>query len=133
MDTHKILIDELVKLLNGGSAHAGFDDAVKNLPKKLRGVKPDGLPYSIWQLVEHIRIAQWDMLEFSRDAKHESPEWPVGYWVDETAPADEAAWENSLRQIDHDREEFIGLLTKLIFTRLFPGAKDKAFCARLSK
>ena len=111
-DQHKILISELVKLLNGGSAHAGFDEALKNLPPNLRGVKPDRLPYSIWQLVEHIRIAQWDMLEFSKHEKHRSPKWPDEYWVKETAPKDETAWQKSIRQINDDREEFIELLGK---------------------
>src|ERR1700743_1824784 len=109
---HKILISELVKLLNGGSAHAGFDEALKGLPANLRGVKPDRLPYSIWQLVEHIRIAQWDMLEFSKHEKHKSPKWPDEYWVKETAPKDETAWQKSIRQINDDREEFIELLGK---------------------
>lgn len=87
---HDILITELIKLLNGGSAHASLDDALDNLPAKLRGIKLDNLPYSIWQLVEHIRIAQWDMMEFSRDEKHESPQWPEGYWVKDPAPKDDA-------------------------------------------
>ena len=111
-DQHKILISELVKLLNGGSAHAGFDEALKGLPPNLRGAKPDKLPYSIWQLVEHIRIAQWDMLEFSKHEKHKSPKWPDEYWVKETAPKDEAAWQKSIKQINDDREEFIELLSK---------------------
>jgi hypothetical protein len=111
-DQHKILISELVKLLNGGGAHAGFEDALKDLPPNLRGAKPDKLPYSIWQLVEHIRIAQWDMLEFSKHEKHKSPKWPDEYWVKETAPKDEAAWQKSINQINDDREAFIELLNK---------------------
>jgi hypothetical protein len=110
MDRHQILIDELIKLLEGGSAHAGLDDALKDLPKDLRGTKSDRLPYSIWQLVEHIRIAQWDMLEFSKQEKHISPKWPEGYWVKDTVPADDAAWEKSIKQINDDRGEFIRLL-----------------------
>jgi hypothetical protein len=109
-DQHHILIDELIKQLNGGNAHASFEDALKGLPVELRGVKHDKLPYTIWQLVEHIRIAQWDMLKFSKHDKHQSPEWPAGYWVKETAPTDEAAWNNSLKQVNDDREEFINLL-----------------------
>jgi hypothetical protein len=107
---HAILINELIKLLNGGSAHASLEEALVNLPAKLRGVKPDKLPYSIWQLVEHIRIAQWDMLKFSQDEKHKSPKWPDEYWVKETAPKDEAEWEKSLKQIDDDGKDFIKLL-----------------------
>src|ERR1700741_3569159 len=110
MDQHRFLIDELIKLLEGGSAHAGLGEALKGLPKELRGVKPDRLPYSIWQLVEHIRIAQWDMLEFSKGEQHQSPDWPEGYWVKETAPSNDAAWEKSVKQIDDDRNEFVELL-----------------------
>jgi hypothetical protein len=111
MDEHKILIDELIKLLDGGTAHVGLDDALKNLPAELRGVKPDNLPYSIWQMVEHIRIAQWDMVEFSKNEKHGSPAWPEGYWMEEAAPANDEAWEQSIKQINDDRKEFIGLMT----------------------
>ncbi len=107
---HEILVSELLKLLNGGNAHTSLDDALKDLPEKLRGVKPDKLPYSIWQLVEHIRIAQWDMMKFTKDEKHLSPQWPDEYWVKETAPRDEDAWNRSLQQINDDREEFTKLL-----------------------
>lgn len=119
MDQHKILIDELIKLLEGGSAHSNLDDALKGLPAALRGVKPDRLPYSIWQLVEHIRIAQWDMLEFSKHEKHKSPKWPEEYWPKETTPSNDETWERSTRQIDEDREEFIALLKREdIYTKI---------------
>jgi hypothetical protein len=101
---------QLLALLKGGEAHQPFEKAVKDLPSTLRGVKPDKLPYTIWQLVEHIRIVQWDILEFSRDPAHQSPEWPEGYWPPETAPADDAAWEKALAQITQDRDAFIALL-----------------------
>ena len=107
---HDILIDELIKLLQGGSAHAGFKDAIEGLPPDLRNAKPDGLPYSIWQLVEHIRIAQWDMLQFCIDADHQSPKWPDEYWPKETAPQNEQAWNNALQQINTDLQKFIDLL-----------------------
>jgi len=120
MDQHKILIDELIKLLNGGNAHAGLDDALKGLPAELRGVKPGKLPYTIWQLVEHIRIAQWDMLEFSKNEKHNSPPWPEGYWVVETSPANDEQWERSIQQINKDREKFIHLLKSGDVYKAFP-------------
>jgi hypothetical protein len=107
---HEILISELLKLIYGGGAHATLDEALDGLPAKFRGVKPDNLPYSIWQLVEHIRIAQWDMVKFSKDEKHRSPVWPDEYWVKETAPKDDAAWNKSIKQINEDRDEFIRLL-----------------------
>ena len=105
-----ILVTELKKLLNGGGAHVGFKDAVANLPFNLLGEKPYNLPYSIWQLAEHIKIAQWDMLEFSKDGSHRSPKWPDEYWPKELAPKDEDAWNNTLKQIDADLKEFIALL-----------------------
>lgn len=105
-----IIIDEVVKLLQGGSAHIGLKGALKGLPAEARGATPDKLPYSIWQLVEHIRIAQWDMLQFCLNANHKSPKWPDDYWPNESLPADDAVWENSLRQIDNDLKEFIELV-----------------------
>lgn len=107
---HNTVIDELVKLLNGGSAHATLDDALKGLPAELRGVKPDNMPYSIWQLLEHIRIAQWDMKEFSKDGNHQSPKWPEEYWPNDAQPADDDAWDNSIKQIEDDLAGFISLL-----------------------
>jgi len=107
---HKILVNEIVHLLQGGNAHADLKKALDGLPPNLRGVKVDKLPYTIWQLVEHIRIAQWDMLEFSKDGSHESPNWPDDYWPKELSPKDDAAWDNSLEQIDSDLEELIELV-----------------------
>lgn len=106
----KLIISELSKLLLGGSAHISLEHALKGLKPANRGAKPEHVPYSIWQLVEHIRIAQWDMLEFSRDANHESPKWPEDYWPKETAPARERDWEASLAQIESDLDEFIELM-----------------------
>ena len=117
---HDILIDELVKLLKGGSAHASINDALDGLPADLRGAKPKGLPYRIWQLVEHIRIAQRDMLQFSMDGNHQSPEWPAGYWVAESEPADDEAWQNSIKQIDNDLHAFIKLLKQKDIYRKIP-------------
>lgn len=110
MKTEETTINELIKLLEGGGAHATLKDAIADLPPNMRGAKPYNLPYSIWQLLEHIRIAQWDMLEFSRDANHQSPEWPDGYWPKETEPADERIWKNSVKEIEKQQEEFIELL-----------------------
>ena len=76
----------------------------------LRGAKPDHMPYSIWQLVEHIRIAQRDMCQFCRDAEHKSPKWPEEYWPTETAPRHENDWNGSLAQINSDLDEFIELM-----------------------
>jgi hypothetical protein len=109
---HEIIVDEVVKLLKGGNAHIGLKDALAKLPAEARGNTPDKLPYSIWQLVEHIRIAQWDMLQFCVDANHQSPKWPDDYWVKESAPKNDKAWNDSLQQIDDDLEQLISLVKK---------------------
>ncbi len=108
--TQDPVIKALIELLEGGSAHIDFDDAIKQLPAALRGVRPESLPYSIWQLVEHIRITQWDILEFSRNPQHRSPKWPEGYWPKEKEPASETAWQHTVDQIRKDRQAFIQLL-----------------------
>ncbi|CAM3783016.1 DinB family protein [Mucilaginibacter galii] len=109
-NNNQILTDEITHLLNGGNAHAKLDDALNGLPANQRGERPYDLPYSIWQLVEHIRIAQWDMLEFSKDASHQSPKWPDEYWPKEPTPPNEAAWNAAIQQIKNDLNELIGLV-----------------------
>jgi hypothetical protein len=93
---------QLVETLNGGGAHASFDDAVPDVPEKFRGAKPKGLPHSPWMLLEHLRIAQWDILEFSRNPKHESPKWPQGYWPRTAAPPSPKAWDESVATFRRD-------------------------------
>jgi hypothetical protein len=94
--------EQVVKLLQGGQAHVTLDDIAKDFPTKLRGVKPDGASHTAWQLLEHMRIAQWDILEFSRSAKHVSPEWPKGYWPTTEKPPNDAAWNKSVLDIKKD-------------------------------
>jgi len=96
------LRQHLLDLLRGRNAHADFDTVVADFPSRLRGVKPPGAPHTAWQLLEHIRIAQWDILEFSRDAKHKSPAWPEDYWPKTEAPPSAASWNNSLRSFRAD-------------------------------
>jgi hypothetical protein len=96
------LRQHLVELLRGGSAHVPFDAAIANLPAKLRGVKPPGLGFTAWRLLEHMRIAQGDILEFSRNPKHISPEFPAGYWPREDAPPTDAAWKKSVAAFHAD-------------------------------
>lgn len=103
--TDSDLRQHVLTLLKGGNAHATFDDAVKNFPPELRGKKPKGAEHSAWQLLEHLRIAQWDILEFSRDPKHQSPDWPSGYWPAKPAPPDEKAWDKSVRAFRRDLKE----------------------------
>lgn len=108
---NNLLIKSLTHLLKKGNAHASLDDALQNISFDLLGEKPGNLPYSIWQLAEHIRIAQWDILEFCRNKKHISPKWPDGYWPSETKPVSEAAWEKCIEQINADRKSFVELLS----------------------
>ena len=103
--------EQVISLLRGGNAHVTFEDAIKNLPPKLRGVKPESAEHTAWELLEHMRIAQWDILEFSRDAKHKSPEWPEGYWPKTSKPASDAAWKKSIAAIKKDRDAMIKLVS----------------------
>ena len=109
-DPHQPLRENLIALLTGGHAHATFDDAIKNLPPNLRGKKPDNFPHSPWMILEHLRIAQWDILEFSRDSKHVSPKWPEGYWAKSATPANAAAWTKSVNQFRSDLKEMQELI-----------------------
>src|SRR5712691_11675092 len=97
MKKDKSLREHLVKLLSGSEAHMTFEAAVKDFPTNLRGKRPKGAEHSPWELLEHLRIAQWDILEFSRDAKHVSPTWPAGYWPKTQAPPAATAWDKSLK------------------------------------
>ena len=92
----------VLELLTGKNAHADFDAAVAKFPLKRAGEKPDGAPYSAWQLLEHMRIAQWDILEFGRNPKHVSPVWPEGYWPRTEAPPKDTAWSQSVRAFRAD-------------------------------
>ena len=94
--------EQVIKLLQGGQAHVTLDDVIKDFPARLRGIKPDGAPHTPWQLLEHMRIAQWDILEFSRNAKHVSPAWPQGYWPKTEKPANDAVWKKSIASIKKD-------------------------------
>ena len=105
MDEHQALRDHLLELLSGGSAHLGFEPAIEGLSPELAGKKAAGLPHTPWQLLEHLRIAQWDLLEFCRNPDHLSPSWPDGYWPEGEAPADEAAWHRSVEAFRRDLQE----------------------------
>lgn len=107
------LREHVVYLLNGGGAHARFDEVIKDMPEKLRGVRPEGLPHSAWMLVDHLRIAQWDILEFCRNAKHKSPEWPKEYWPKTDAPPSAVAWNKSVQQFRKDLKAMQDLVANL--------------------
>ena len=88
-----------------------FGSAVRDFPAKLRGVKPAGAPHTAWQLLEHMRLAQWDILEFSRDAKHVSPKWPKGYWPGPEDLGDEKLWRKSVKTFRDDLTQMEALIT----------------------
>jgi len=102
-DDDKTLRAHLLSLLEGRGAHVDFESAVAALPEKLRGKKPRGLPYTPWQQVEHMRIVQWDILEYIRNPNYRSPPWPHGYWPDTTPPT-ATAWDRSIRAFTRDRQ-----------------------------
>lgn len=101
-DPQAALRQHLLELLSGGHAHAKFEDAVKRLTPMLRGAKPAGFPHSAWMILEHLRLAQRDILEFSRNRKHASPKWPEGYWPETQAPPTAVAWSKSVEQFRSD-------------------------------
>jgi hypothetical protein len=100
----------LAELLNGGNAHLTIADAVADFPAEKRGAYASGLEHTAWQLLEHIRIAQWDILEFSRDPKHVSPDFPEGYWPKTPGPTDEAEWVKGHRSVTSDLRAMIRLV-----------------------
>jgi uncharacterized damage-inducible protein DinB len=110
MKENAALIKSLKELLLKGNAHMTFAEAVKKLPVALRGEVPEHMPYSIWQLVEHIRITQYDILDFSRNPYYKSIAWPNDYWPKENGPKDDIAWHHSLDRINSEMHEFIALL-----------------------
>lgn len=108
------LIKELLALLKGGQAHAGFDAAVKDFPANLRGKVPENLPYSAWQILDHLRIAQHDILSFSSPPTggYHALRWPEDYWPKSPEPPSPQAWDQAIAAIRSDREKFEALLTR---------------------
>ncbi len=100
----------LIDVLKGGSAHVHFMDALEQFPANKRGTFAPGLPHTGWQLLEHSRIAQWDILEFSRNPKHVSPGFPEGYWPKTPGPPSEADWDKSVQSFQRDLAEMIDLV-----------------------
>jgi hypothetical protein len=101
--TATVLRNQVARLLDWEDAHVGFDAAVASLPPADRGRQPSGLPYSPWQLVEHLRITQHDILEFCRNPAYVELKWPDDYWPSSPSPATSEAWEESIRNFRLDR------------------------------
>ena len=110
MRDRETLSEHLIRLLDWEAAHANFSTILSHWPKDLRGVKPAGCPHTAWQLLEHLRICQWDILEFSRDPNHVSPDFPTGYWPKEDSPPSDAAWDDSLAHVRDDLDALKRLL-----------------------
>ncbi|HZR29213.1 MAG TPA: DinB family protein [Terriglobales bacterium] len=111
MKNDKSLREHVLYLLNDGGAHLNFDAAVKDVPAALRGKTPKGAEHSPWEVLEHMRIAQWDILEFTRNSKHKSPEFPKGYWPSASAPPNEKAWEKSAASFRADLKAMCDLVS----------------------
>jgi hypothetical protein len=115
------LREHLLYLLRGGGAHLDFEKAIAGLPAELRGKKPAGLPHTPWRLLEHLRIAQWDILRFCVDPGHVSPAFPEGYWPAGDAPPDAGAWDRSVAAFRTDLRAMQDLVANLatdLFTPL---------------
>ncbi len=106
----KVLREHILYLLEGGGAHLSFEQAIFQLPEELRAAKVDAVSQTPWRLLEHMRICQWDILEFSRNSEHVSPEFPDGYWPEGDAPPDAESWERSVVAFRDDLQAMIDLV-----------------------
>jgi uncharacterized damage-inducible protein DinB len=111
MPNDSALREHLLNLLNSGDAHQDFDSAVDDVPAALRGKRPAGVPHSAWELLEHVRIAQTDILEYSLNAVHVSPEFPDGYWPPSPEPPSETAWDESVAKFRATRAAITALVS----------------------
>jgi hypothetical protein len=109
-DTDKSLRDHLLSLLRDGNAHLSYDDFIADFPADACGRRIEGVPYTPWQVLEHMRIAQWDILEFSRDAKHVSPKWPEGYWPEAAQLGNEELWKETIAKFCNDLKQMEALV-----------------------
>jgi hypothetical protein len=98
----EVVRTQLLSLLRRGNAHMGLDEAVADFPEGQMNSQPPNVPYTPWHLLEHIRITQWDILEFIRNPDHVSPEWPVGYWPARDEKADARRWAETIEQYQAD-------------------------------
>jgi hypothetical protein len=100
----------VLELLDGGYAHATFEKVIADFPEKLHGEVPKGLPHSAWVLLEHMRLAQWDILDFSRNPKYKELKWPDDYWPKSPAPPNATAWDKSVKSFRNDLAEMKSLV-----------------------
>ncbi|HLV34601.1 MAG TPA: DinB family protein [Spirillospora sp.] len=110
MNTDEALRQHVIKLLTVGQAHMTFDDAVKDFPLDKVNEKPPNVPYTPWHLVEHLRISQWDILDYIRNRDYQYMEWPKDYWPAPDAVTDAAGWQRSIDQFRADLEAIVAIV-----------------------
>ena len=110
MDNQGLLRQQLQQLLDGRNAHMTLDDAVTDFPLELINVRPENVPYTFWHLVEHLRIAQWDILDFIVNSEYKARDWPAGYWPDPEAEATAEDWHHSLTHFRGDRDRLSAMI-----------------------
>jgi uncharacterized damage-inducible protein DinB len=123
----------LSRLLDWEDARVGFDAAISGIPPRYRGVKPAGAPHTLWQLLEHIRIAQHDILDFSVNASYREQKWPDDYWPRREKPPSAAAWERSVKQVRRDRRALQRLAAsrRLALTDRIPHGSGQTYAREL--
>ncbi len=102
MDKNNLLRKELISYLERPHTHALLNDAIKNFPEKLINKKPPNIPYSFWQMLEHIRISQWDMIDFIQNPNYKELQWPKEYWPDENEKATKKMWDDCVKKFEND-------------------------------
>ncbi len=111
MEKEEVIRKQLLELLRGGNAHMTFDEAIAEFPMHLINSKAPGMPYAPWHILEHMRIVQWDIVEFIQNSNHASPEWPQGYFPSPKETADEAGWQKTINRFLADLEVLKDLAT----------------------
>ena len=129
MSSDPVVRDLLARSLGWSEAHVGFDDAVRDLPAALRGTRPAGLAHSPWEILEHIRIVQRDILDFSLDGRYDEKEWPAGYWPTSAEPPDPGAWDRSVAAVREDRDRLQALTrdARVDLAAVVPHGSDQAY------
>jgi len=110
MSNDEVLREQLTALLQGGNAHMTFAQAIADFPPEYHNLHPSNVEYSFWHLLEHIRIAQWDILRFIVDPGHTSPDWPRGYWPPPTTQATETEWDETVSSFEQDMTQLLAIV-----------------------
>lgn len=129
MSSDSMIRDLLARSLGWAEAHVSFDDAVRDLAADLRGARPVGLAHSPWEILEHIRIVQRDILDFSLDGRYDEREWPADYWPKSPEPPDGEAWERSITAVREDRSRLQQLVrdAQVELTTVTPHGTDQTY------